>query len=187
MEAELWIRGLILPILHLLLWENKSSITRVSNYARYSRRRAYLEKACGWWHHVDLGMLSVTWTTMLYTPLWSISTVLYLNPEHVQTLLVYRWQWVLSLHPERGPVFQKVYNGWRKEVPKSHPASNTSLGFCPRRSSKATHVIERADFVRSIIPDNRMSSARTLQCMAIEKNDAVAVLMQVCTHVPHQR
>ena len=26
------------PILHLLLWENKSSITRVSNYARYSVR-----------------------------------------------------------------------------------------------------------------------------------------------------
>ena len=75
----------------------------------------------------------------------------------------------LCLHPERSPVFQNIYNGWRKEVPKSHPASNTSLGFCPRRSSKATRVIERADSGRSIIPDNRTTSARTLQCMAIEK------------------
>lgn len=63
----------------------------------------------------------------------------------------------------------------------SHPATTTSLGFCSRRSSKATRVIERVDSGRSIIPDNRTSSARTLQCMAIEKSDAVAVHMQVCT------
>ena len=38
MEAELWLRERNPPTLHLLLWEIKSSITRVSKYARYPGR-----------------------------------------------------------------------------------------------------------------------------------------------------